>query len=763
MTTASDVLPQTLALLHQRDYATAASLLESAIADDPSQISAYWYLGLALLLQDQEEAAQSVWMAPMLEGTPEQVEQWTLDLAAVLHTEAVWLEQQGEVLLALVVRRYLREANPLDLDNSLQIVRLGLRTQTLGETELADLDVIPMLTEAEALPIPLVLEVLEQLLLLNPVHPDTVAFVTATVDRLLPHIRRPDAIATGTNKDNLTFSGQELTPEQQIWVKLATTIFIAAVKVGHEMRVGSVGAQLMTLCNRLNPNNLEIMRHLSTFYQMARDFQQGIAIAQAAYDLAVTLPDKVGLNYLILRGLLTSGGRWSEAFQVGERHDNLLRAMLAEQPLLGYEANRRLSGTTFIQPYLRDDLVTNRELQNGLSALCQRNLRHHQAERCDRYQQHQHRRRQSASSPRPLKIGYLCHCLRRHSVGWLARWLVAYCDRSRFRLFLYLPNSLQIQDPFQDWYRQQAEASYCYGLDSLEIADQIDQDEIDILLDLDSCTLDISREVMALKPAPVQVTWLGWDASGIPAIDYYIADPYVVPNNAQDHYSETLWRLPQTYLAVAGFEVGVPTLRRDQLDLPSDAVVYLSAQGGFKRHPDTTRLQMQILKAVPNSYLLVKGVADDAAIRSFFGDLADQVGISLDRLRFLPLVENEETHRANLAIADVVLDTYPYNGATTTMETLWMAIPLVTKVGQQFSARNSYTMMVNAGVEEGIAWTDEEYVNWGIRLGTEPQLRQQVSWKLYSGRQTAPLWNARQFTKQMEEAFEQMWQRYLDS
>jgi len=129
----------------------------------------------------------------------------------------------------------------------------------------------------------------------------------------------------------------------------------------------------------------------------------------------------------------------------------------------------------------------------------------------------------------------------------------------------------------------------------------------------------------------------------------------------------------------------------------------------------------------------------------------------------LPTVTSEEVHRANLGIADVVLDTYPYNGATTTLETLWMCIPLVTRVGQQFAARNSYTMMMNAGVTEGIAWTDEEYVEWGISLGKDAALRQQISWKLRQSRQTSPLWNAQQFTRDMEKAYEQMWEIYLPS
>jgi predicted O-linked N-acetylglucosamine transferase (SPINDLY family) len=265
-----------------------------------------------------------------------------------------------------------------------------------------------------------------------------------------------------------------------------------------------------------------------------------------------------------------------------------------------------------------------------------------------------------------------------------------------------------------------------------------------------------------MKPAPIQVTWLGWDASEIPAVDYFIADPYVLPESAQDYYTEKIWRLPQTYIAVDGFEVGIPDVRRDQLDIPTDAVIYFTGQKGYKYHPDTARLQMQIIKGVPNSYFLVKGVANQESLKNFFIEIAESEGVGAERLKFLPSAPSEQVHRANLGIADVVLDTYPYNGATTTMETLWMGVPLVTRVGQQFASRNSYTMMMNAGISEGIAWTDEEYVEWGIRLGKDAALRQQISWKLRQSRQTAPLWNGKQFTREMEKAYEQMWQIYID-
>ncbi|MBF2079513.1 MAG: hypothetical protein IGR76_13605, partial [Synechococcales cyanobacterium T60_A2020_003] len=366
-------------------------------------------------------------------------------------------------------------------------------------------------------------------------------------------------------------------------------------------------------------------------------------------------------------------------------------------------------------------------------------------------------RRQMVPSTRPLKIGYLASTLYRHSVGWLSRWLFKYHNRDRVEVHLYSTT------PASDFVQQALRAEYGDRFHDVPanigaIANQIADDEIDILVELDSLTSLGNCSVVTLKPAPIQVSWLGFDASGIPAIDYYIADSYVLPDDADSYYHEKIWRLPQTYIAVDGFEVYTPTLRRQDLAIPDDAIVYLSSQAGLKRNSHHTRTQLHILNEVPNSYFLIKSFsANPEALSSFFYQLADEVGVASDRLRFLPDFPSEFTYRANLQLADVVLDTYPYNGATTTLEALWMGLPIVTRVGEQFAARNSYTMMMNAGITEGIAWSDEEYVEWGIRMGQDENLRRDVYWKLRKSRHTAPLWNAKQFAREMEAAYEQMW------
>jgi len=714
------------------NYIQAAYLYEQAIEAEPNTQSSYWNLGLMLLLQGQEAEAQTTWLLAMAKGTEEEIELWTAELAEILQTEAQRRQEIADYSVAWAIRQHIREIVPTDINNLLHSIELAIRLETYTGEELTEWRVIELLEAEVELDDELLLQIMRSVLDYAPLYPSSLELAKACMPYAL-HI--PDFV---------------------------DTLLPITIDIAYSIRLPALAAKIAELFLKLKPNHPEILRQLAGFYQYAHDYAKGIETAQLCYSLVESLPEKLFANHLIIRGLMNAGGLWQEAYVAWERQESLLLSLMQEQPTpLPKTTALRLLSSTFFLPYFRDNLPHNRQLQNQLAQRCQSYLQDYAREQVDRYRQRRLVSPKVDTIEKPLKIGYLSFCLRRHSVGWLARWLFEHHDRDQFKIHAYLIGNKFTEDNVQEWYTSQVDQAHKFGMESLEVAEQIYQDEIDILIDLDSVTLDISCEVMALKPAPVQVTWLGWDASGIPAIDYFIADPYVLPESAESYYSEKIWRLPQTYIGVDGFEVGVPTLRRDRLNIPSDAVVYLTAQKGYKRHPETMRLQMEIIKEVPNSYFLIKGLADEDSIKNFCIQIAEEVGVDCDHLRFLPEVALESVHRANLGVADVVLDTYPYNGATTTLETLWMCIPLVTRVGQQFAARNSYTMMMNTGVTEGIAWTDEEYVEWGIRLGKNPALRQKISWQLRQAKQTSPLWNGKQFTEQMENAYKQMWQNYL--
>jgi predicted O-linked N-acetylglucosamine transferase (SPINDLY family) len=693
--------------------------------EDPSSHN-YWYLGLAYLLQQRELDAQATWFIPFEDAADSEIASLNRELSDVLDRSASQEFAANNLDNALLISQHLRSINPLHLNNLWRSILLEIKLDQFTPELLLEWELDEILATSSPLELDreLLAELLRSLLIFQSEH--TASFIKACL---------------------LTYSSTSTEAIEDIGTEV--------VRVSHRMGTSLFGIEILEFCRTLQPENTKIPSALCREYSNLGYHTQAIKIGRSVYDLYDNLLDKIRASYTLAIVYL-SAGNWKKAEPVFQQYQVLIEEFAAgKYDYLDFETNQRTIVSSIFSPYIEDRPASYRQLQNKIAKIY---LEHNQA----------HIKNYNADpvslvkQSDKIRIGYLGSKLRSHSVGWLSRWLWQYHDRQKFQIFTYCINQ-DPNDPFyQKWFRDLSHVSYCMVADGERIAAQIRADKIDILIDLDSLTLDTTCQVLAAKPAPVQVSWLGWDATGLPTVDYFIADPYVLPEHAQDYYQEKIWRLPQTYLAVNGFEVGIPTLKRQDLGIPDDAVVYWSGQRGFKRHPNTVRAQMRIIKGVPNSYFIVKGDTDPTIIQEFFGQIAAEEGVDFDRLRFVGSVADEPTHRANLAIADIVLDTFPYNGATTTLETLWMGIPMVTQVGEQFAARNSYTFMLNAGIEEGIAWSEQEYIDWGVKLGLDRDLRDKIAGKLRSGRTTAPVWNAKQFTLDMEQAYHQMWAKYQE-
>jgi predicted O-linked N-acetylglucosamine transferase (SPINDLY family) len=722
---------------NQKKYLEAALFCEQLVEHDPETINYIWWLGLARLLAGDEAEAQFTWMMALSNAEPDQIEVWTADLVQLLDTEAKRQEASEDWQLAWAIRQHLREVAPAEIHNLLHLVRLAVRLDLSDAQCLLDWEVILLLQSK--------LPDLDERLLLNTME--------AALEVWFDDLRVKDFAETALRQfRNLP--------------SVLTALMAKAVilRSSGAPRQTELAVYLAEICLQYDPNNLEALRLLAIFYEVTQQYSASVEAAQRFRAACQTLDEKMVGNAFLMGRLLRTGQYWQETADLLAQQEALAQELIAQYtPHLEHSLLISILTSCYSRAYYLDDSpAQHRPLQNQLAALLQSDLRFHAGKAIEPYQ----KRFSSPSikSNRKLRIGYIGHTMRQHSVGWLARWLMQYHDREQFDIYTYHVHIKKQNDPFtQRWFVEPVTESRAFGQSTcVEIAKQIGEDEIDILVELDSITYDHTCGVLTLRPAPIQVSWLGFDATGIPAVDYFLADPYVLPELAQSYYSEKIWRLPSTYLAVDGFEIGIPTLRRDQLGISPDAVVYLSAQSASKRHPVTARLQVQILREVPNSYLLIKGFSEEASLKQAFRQLAEAEGVDSERLHFLNLDADEPTHRANLGIADVVLDTYPYNGATTTLETLWMGIPIVTRTGQQWAARNSYAMLKNVGIDEGIAWTDEEYVEWGIRLGNDVGLRQQIRMRLLQSRQTSPLWNTKLFAGEMENAYQQMWQKYIE-
>jgi predicted O-linked N-acetylglucosamine transferase (SPINDLY family) len=685
----------------------------------------YWHLGLAYLLQQREVDAQATWFVPFESADDMAAETLNNELCTFL--DRVASEKLSENCLddAWLICQYLREVNFAHVNNLLRSVLLEIKTERFTPE---------LLTELQA-----------EEVLANSVEPN--------IDRSIL-ISLLDAILSFSSPLVSQLVRQCLSLRSDCQDDAIATIVNTVLRLDRHLRGDSFLIEILDVCLEYTPKNINVLNTQSRLYCNSRQYQAAIAIGNIAYEYCQNIRDKIVTNNHIIRAMLSSGN-WLNADALFTRYYQLLEELATQENLdLSINNDNLLMVASVFLACIADRPEHFRQLQNKIAS---------------KHVPSQPQIISSAMEPVKLKketgvirIGYLASTFRSHSVGWLCRWLFQYHDRQNFQIFTYGIN----QDPddsfYQQWFRKTSHVSYCFSDKPDEIIAQIKADEIDILIDLDSLTLSLTTRILAAKPAPVQVSWLGWDATGLPTVDYFIADNYVLPDNAQEYYQEKIWRLPHSYLAVKGFEIGTPTLKRRDLNIPDDAIIYWSGQVGHKRHPDTVRLQLRILKSVPNSYFLIKGDTDPDIIREFFGKIAAEEGVEFDRLRFLGNVPDEYTHRANLGIADVALDTYPYNGATTTLEILWMGIPLVTRVGQQFIARNSYTFMLNAGIEEGIAWNAEEYVEWGIKLGLDRGLRLEIREKLRLGRTTAPVWNAKQFTLDMEQAYRDMWAIYQE-
>ncbi|MEL7036527.1 MAG: tetratricopeptide repeat protein [Cyanobacteria bacterium J06592_8] len=410
------------------------------------------------------------------------------------------------------------------------------------------------------------------------------------------------------------------------------------------------------------------------------------------------------------------------------------------------------SNFLFSQPYLRDRIVENsRLIQKIAQRYIEQILQPNRSLYCLDYPQ---------SSPQQgLKIGILSNHFNRHAVGWCSLDIIRALSQITPEIYLYCTDRLKADDLtelFQEiahkFYQPQ---QYPNGLaDAREITQEIRQDEIEILIDLDTISMPIHTEILYAQPAPVCISWLGFDATYISDKNYFLCDGNTHPEGREEYYTEKLVRMPNSFVAVSGFEsveVNRDSIRK-AYRLGSDQIVYLNVAPGRKFNRELVEAQIAILKQVPNSVLIHKAMGDIEVFQNAYQQVCQAEGVSFHRVKFVPRFPSEEEHRQIYALADILLDSYPYNGGTHTLEALWFEVPVVTFKGEQFLSRMGYSFLRGVGVEAGVAESWEEYINWGVRLGKDQVLRTSVQTQLKEAKTSAnlaPLWNPTLFAENL--------------
>ena len=359
-----------------------------------------------------------------------------------------------------------------------------------------------------------------------------------------------------------------------------------------------------------------------------------------------------------------------------------------------------------------------------------------------------------------LRIGYVSADFRVHSVAYFLEPLLRHHDRSSFEIYCYY-NDLIIDEKTRCFQHEAEHWRTIAKMDDNEVVEQIKQDNIDILIDLSGHSWKGRLPVFARKPAPVQVSWLGYpNTTGLDTIDYRFTDETADPAGEADTlHSERLYRLPNGFLCYQGDEsvnsnTALPCIERGHITF-----------GCFNKltkvTPRVIRLWAAILHAVPDSHLLLKSSQlSEPELRLRYRDMLINEGIPEERFELLSWLADKAEHMKLYNDIDIGLDPFPYNGTTTTCEALWMGVPVITLRGDRHSSRVGASIMTHAGLTEFIATDADEYLTLAAGYANNTDLLAGYRTSLRNKLLTSELCDARGFTRSVEAACTQLWNQY---
>lgn len=362
------------------------------------------------------------------------------------------------------------------------------------------------------------------------------------------------------------------------------------------------------------------------------------------------------------------------------------------------------------------------------------------------------------STTRRLNIGYVSSYFRLHSAAFFLMPVLSNHDPARVRVFCYsgVKRPDAITDRFKNLNHVWRDSA---GLSDAELARQIRADEIDILIDI-TLHMQGSRLLsFARKPAPIQVTWLGYPGTtGLTTMDYRFTDPYLDPVGQNDaFYTERSIRLPHTFWCYAPL-----TETPEPSKLPACAaghVTFGCFNNFHKVTPETLGLWANVLAEIPNSRLII--LSQPGAHREAVRQRFEQSGIAGHRIQFVARLPLEDYFRLYQQV-DLCLDTIPYPGHTTTLDSLWMGVPVITLAGQTTVGRGGVSILSNMNLRNLIAGSPAEYVSIAKWIAQDLDALSELRQTLRDRLRASPLMNGRQFATDLENAYAQMWAAYCE-
>jgi len=354
-----------------------------------------------------------------------------------------------------------------------------------------------------------------------------------------------------------------------------------------------------------------------------------------------------------------------------------------------------------------------------------------------------------------ITIGYLSADFQEHATACLISELIELHDRTRFKIIGY---SYGRDDGSQARERLLKSFDRFTDLEAAsfaEAATRIKEDGVDILVDLKGYTAEARPQILALRPAPIQVSYLGYPSTmGTEAVDHIIVDPFVVPPDQQPHFTEKLIHLPGCYQVndrTRPISSSIPT--RADCGLPESGFVFCCFSASYKITPKVFHVWMRLLAAIEGSILWL--LESNALATANLKREAETRGIAAGRLIFAGTLPNP-AHLARFAIADLFLDTLPYNAHTVASDALWGGCPVLTCAGKTFASRVAGSLLQAVGLPELVATSLDAYETRALNLARNPKHIREVREKLQRSKLTSPLFDTPQFTRNLEAAYEGM-------
>jgi predicted O-linked N-acetylglucosamine transferase (SPINDLY family) len=366
-----------------------------------------------------------------------------------------------------------------------------------------------------------------------------------------------------------------------------------------------------------------------------------------------------------------------------------------------------------------------------------------------------------SQKPQRLSNGYFSEDYQEHPVAYLMAKVLETHDRERFKVCGY-----SIGPTKEDGMRQRLISAFdvfndVHDKNDHDVALLARQDKIDIAIDLTGLTNNHRAGIFAYRAAPVQINYLGYPGTmGADFIDYIIPDPVMIPSGYEQYYDESILRLPNTYMPTDNTrQMSTRPMTRSEMGLPDAAFVFCCFNNNYKISPREFDIWMRILLKIEGSVLWLRN--SNAWSKKNLRTHAETRGVDPSRLVFADRVPMDE-HLARKKLADLFFDTFAFNAHTTASEALWAGLPVVTKIGKGFSARVAASLLTAVGLPELITETEQDYEALILHLATNPERLAQIRQKLSDNRLSTPLFDTELFTKNLEDGYQQTYQRYYD-